>query len=266
MSGSILESTVLALSEEAVVELATTPALLLEAYQLRYQVYCVERAFEAGEGGIERDKYDDFARHAVLRLRQTGQVVGTVRLVLPKTSGEGDDYPIQHVCEPGLLRGLPLATCGEVSRFALAKQIRSSSPSSSSMLRLALIQGAVRLSAEAGHTHWLAVMEPTLLRLLRATGLHFTPLGPLVSYHGLRQPAVAELVPTLARLGVEQPVVWDFVTRGGTWYPESRPKSRGFVRAVRAERPVPAWKEFATSVPEMKPIERRHVVPAVAEI
>ena len=119
---------------------------------------------------------------------------------------------------------------GEVSRFALAKmvtqQVRAMSAASSSLLRLALIQGAVRLSAEAGHTHWLAVMEPTLLRLLRATGLHFAPLGPPVEYHGLRQPAIAELVPTLARLANEQPVVWDFVTRGGTWYPASGSRAR----------------------------------------
>jgi N-acyl-L-homoserine lactone synthetase len=224
MNESSLENTVLALREEASVELADTPDLRREAYRLRYQVYCVERAFEAGQNGMERDKYDDFASHAIVRWRNTGVVVGTVRLVLPKFPAGGDDYPIQHVCDPALLSGIPLATTGEVSRFALAKQMRGASPSSSSLLRLALIQGAVRLSAEAGHTHWLAVMEPTLLRLLRATGVHFVPLGPLVNYHGMRQPAVAELVPTLARLAIEQPVVWDFVTRRGTWYPASRPK------------------------------------------
>jgi N-acyl amino acid synthase of PEP-CTERM/exosortase system len=114
-----------------------------------------------------------------------------------------------------------------LSRFALPKRstkdARGMSASTCSLLRLALIQGAVWLSAEAGHTHWLALMEPTLLRLLRATGIHFMPLGPLVEYHGLRQPTVAELVPTLARLAEEQPVVWNFITRGGTWYSPSTP-------------------------------------------
>jgi hypothetical protein len=56
-----------------------------------------------------------------------------------------------------------------------------------------------------------------LLRLFAASGLHFVPLGPLVEYHGLRQPAVAELAPTLARMACEQPAVWDYLTRGGTW-------------------------------------------------
>ena len=209
------------LNDEVSVELANTTAALGAAYRLRYQVYCVERGFEPGQDGIERDKYDDQARHAVVRWRQTGEVVGAVRLVLPKTLPGGDDFPVQHVCDPALLRGLPRATTGELSRFALAKQqtkqVRGVSVETSSLLRLALLRGGIWLSAEAGHTHWVAVMRPALLRLFRASGLHFVPLGPLVEYHGLRQPAVAELAPTLARMAREQPAVWDYLTRGGTW-------------------------------------------------
>ena len=238
MNGSAIASAINALREEVSVEIASTPALLREAHRLRHQVYCVERAFETGQDGMERDQYDGHARHAVVRWRQTGEVVGAVRLILPKTLAGGGALPIHHVCDPALLHAVPAATTGEVSRFALAKQltrqVRSISPASFSLLRLALIQGAVRLSAEAGHTHWLAVMEPTLLRLLAITGLHFTPLGPVVAYHGLRQPAVAELAPVLARMAVEQPVVWDFITRNGTWYPASRPRGPRFPRAMRA--------------------------------
>jgi N-acyl-L-homoserine lactone synthetase len=174
-------------------------------------------------------------------LRETGEVAGTVRLILPNRSTGEHFYPIQHLCGPDLLRDVPLSTTGEVSRFALAKQVRNSSASSSPFLRLALIQGAVRLSAEAGHTHWLAVMEPTLIRLLGATGLHFSPIGPLVDYHGIRQPAVAELVPVLRRLAVEQPAVWEYVTRGGTLFPESRPRAS----PTRSPAPTPAIEAMA---------------------
>ena len=113
----MLENSVLALREEASVELAETTAFLGESYRVRYQVYCAERGFLPGRRGIECDEYDAFSRHAVVRLRQPGVVVGTVRLVLPKTPAGGDDFPIQHVCHPALLRDLPLATTGEVSRF-----------------------------------------------------------------------------------------------------------------------------------------------------
>lgn len=222
MPSSPLDQAIFKLNDEVSVELAGTPTALREAHQLRHQVYCVERGYEPGQDGIERDEYDDCAIHAVARWRQTGEVVGTVRLILPGNPPGPDDFPMQHVCDPGIFNGLPRATIGEVSRFALAKnmtqQVRSMSAETSSLLRLALIRGAVWLSAEAGHTHWLAMMEPTLLRLLRATGIHFVPLGPAVDYHGLRQPAVAELVPTMARLAREQPAVWEFITRCGTWY------------------------------------------------
>jgi N-acyl amino acid synthase of PEP-CTERM/exosortase system len=228
MNTSALENAISALRDEVTVELADTPILIREAYELRYQAYCVERGFLTGQNGIERDEYDDFARHAVVRWRQTREAVGTVRLVMPKESTGTDSYPIQQLIDATLLRGIPLSATGEVSRFALAKQqtkhMRSMSAGSCSLLRLALIQAAVWMSAEAGHTHLLAVMEPTLLRLLRATGMHFMPLGPLVDYHGPRQPVVAELVPALKRLAAEQAVVWDFVTQGGTLYPDSRPR------------------------------------------
>jgi N-acyl amino acid synthase of PEP-CTERM/exosortase system len=244
MIRSALEDAIFELSNEVSVELVDQDDrdLLRQAYRLRYQVYCVERQFLTGQNGVEYDEYDEFALHAVVRWHRTGEVVGTVRLVLPKVPAGGDDFPIQHVCDPAVLRGLPRATIGEVSRFALAKQsmkqMRRMSATTCSLLRLALIQGAVRLSAEAGHTHWLAVMEPTLLRLLRATGIHFDPLGPPVDYHGLRQPAAAELVPMLARLAKEQPVVWDFITRNGSWY--SPASARHSISALRSARVVEA--------------------------
>lgn len=244
MQGSLLYQAIAELASEVTVMPADSPELRKKAYQLRYQVYVVERGFLSGQNGIERDEYDDSARHIVAIWKRTGQVVGTVRLVLAKDPPGGEDYPIQHVCDPQILRGLPRARMGEVSRFALAKSVTQGmrgigSTACASLLRLALIQGAVRLSAEARHTHWLAVMEPTLLRLLGATGIHFTPLGQPVEYHGLRQPAVAELLPMLARLARERHAIWDFITAQGLYYPESEPR-RHFPAALAAARALAA--------------------------
>ncbi len=232
MNASALDTAVRTLKDEVTVELATTRSALEEAQRLRFQVYCVERDFLTGQSGTEYDEYDPFSTHVVVRWRQTEEVVGTVRLILPEVRTTNEVFPIEHLCDPLLFNGLPMDTCGEVSRFALAKratkQVRDVSPAACSLLRLALIQGAILLSANAGHTHWLAVMEPTLLRLLRATGIEFDPLGPEVEYHGIRQPAVLELVPMLSRLAIERPVVWDFLTRSGTLYPASRPRVSQF--------------------------------------
>lgn len=203
------------LKDEVTIEIAETRELVQQAYRLRYQVYCVDRGFEAGSNGMEKDQYDSHSEHAVLRLRQSREVVGAVRLILPQPH-RPESLPIRTLCEPGLLQHLPAAKTGEVSRFALVKQRHGVSPASCSLLRLALIQGALWLSVRAGHTHWTAMMEPTLLRLLRGTGLHFNPVGPLVEHHGMRQPSWCDLREAFDRMQREQPEIWHFVTRNGS--------------------------------------------------
>jgi len=196
---------------------ADTPELVREAHRLRYQVYCIERGFEPGADGLEIDEYDEHSRHVLLTHRASGEVMGAARLVLPSLEAPQDSFPIQRVCAPSLLRHVPLATVAEVSRFAISKHRRVSC-SSAIFMRLGLIQGLVRLSGETGTTHWCAVMERSLLRLLQTTAIYFQPVGPLVDYHGMRQPAATAVGPMLRRMETEQPLVWDFLTEGGRLY------------------------------------------------
>ena len=77
------------------------------------------------------------------------------------------------------------------------------------------VESLVRMSVSNGITHWCAVMEPTLLRLLTRLGIHFEPIGPLIEYHGRRQPCYIPLEVLLPRMQRERPDVWDVVTRGG---------------------------------------------------
>jgi N-acyl-L-homoserine lactone synthetase len=213
-----LRESIAELKKELVIETADQPALVREAYQLRHQVYCVEHKYESGSRGLESDEFDEHSRHAVIRLRGSGQVVGAVRLILPSMGAIEHSFPVQRVCNPLLLGHIPLNRAGEVSRFAISKQRRNLSGGSICLMRLALVQGAVRLSAAAGHTHWLAIMEPRLLRLLRSTGLDFQPVGPLVEHHGIRQPVYANLDKLLGTLAYEYPEAWDFITDGGRWW------------------------------------------------
>ena len=62
-------------------------------------------------------------------------------------------------------------------------------------LPLGLIKSCVEMSVREGMTHWAAVMEPALLRLLTRLGIHFNPLGSLVEYHGRRQPCWVDMAP-----------------------------------------------------------------------
>ena len=200
------------------IEMVNTPAQLREVFRLRHQVYCVERAYEPGEDGEERDEFDSFSRHVLLRHRLRGDVVGTVRLIAADPNNLDDSFPVQRLCEPQLLRHLPLNTTGEISRFALSKQRRAEGRVAGTLARLALLRGIAQLSSEMGLTHWLAVMEPAMMKIQRMDLIHFENIGPLVSYHGIRQPAFGEIEVVLERTRRERFPTWMFLTDNGRWY------------------------------------------------
>lgn len=202
-------------SQELVVEIARAPEQILEAKQLRYRVYCEERGFEPGENGIEQDEFDDNSTHVLVRSRVTGQVYGTVRVIMSKREEGGLGRPMERVCDEYVLAPLPVDATAEVSRFALTRDRSGLSPEAAALIRLFLIRGVVQASGELGLTHWCAIMEKTLLRLLRSTSLYFLPVGPAVEYHGIRQPAIFPLADGLERMRRENPQIWSFLTGDG---------------------------------------------------
>ena len=217
---------------------ADTPELRRAAHRLRYQVFCVEnKIFDPADnpGGLERDVYDDHSVQAVLLHRSSQMVVGTVRLVLHKPGAPRGSLPFHKICDHPRLRDpnfLPLETTAEVGRFAISKAFR---PRSSEVvgdlsaldrlmrnfdrllphMTLALINLALQMCVAHQTRHVCAVMEPSLLRLLARLGFHFSPLGPAVEYHGLRQPCYANLTELFARVGAERRDVWEVTTERG---------------------------------------------------
>jgi N-acyl amino acid synthase of PEP-CTERM/exosortase system len=235
--------------------LAETDEQRRAAFRLRYAVYCVEHPFEdptQNPGGLEIDAYDASALHALLLHRASQDVVGTVRLILPRSDNE---FPIRHVCQHELIVRdnplLPWAKTAEISRFAVSRKFRrragdkapvgNLTPPSIDHRRqipntsLGLMQAIVWMAAKARITHLCALMEPTLLRMLRRLGIHFVPIGPEVDYHGRRQPCYSELDLLLSRIWVERPEVWEVITRdGGLW-----PLNRSAVQSLRSDEVSP---------------------------
>ena len=252
---------------------ATDEALCIEAFRLRYQVYCVENPFEdptENPDGLETDEFDARSVHSLLIHRPTETVAGcvrlvlptptfgTVRLVLPEGGRKSGSLPIHQVCDhPALLDPavLPPETTAEISRFAISKAFRRrrqdglfpdsiESAVANSIhtpdrrllphMTLGLLKGVMEMSAEHGITHWCAVLEPALLRLLGRLGLHLTPIGPTVQYHGLRQPAYVDIAELAARTKREGPEVWEMCTEGGRLLaklPDPAPHSGGDERS-----------------------------------
>ena len=216
-------------------QLADTPELLRTALAIRFQVYCLERKFENADehdDRLERDEFDAGAVHSLVIHRPTDEAIGTARLILPQHAQGG--LPIERLLRQNGLNAddyFSVATSAEVSRFSISNHFRRRqgdngvgearySECRSALPCLGLIREIIRQSHELGLTHWAAVMEPKLLRMLGAIGFHFTPVGPVVSYHGLRQPAYASIPETMARLKRERPDHWRVVTDDGALMPE----------------------------------------------
>src|SRR5690242_19647724 len=113
MTATSIDDAIAAVRDELIIQVADTPELVREAHRLRYQVYCIERDYEAGQAGLEIDEFDRRARHVVLCQRRTGQVVGTARLVFPSSTSPQDSLPVQRLCDPAVLPRIPLSGAAE---------------------------------------------------------------------------------------------------------------------------------------------------------
>jgi N-acyl amino acid synthase of PEP-CTERM/exosortase system len=207
---------------------ARTPEQIRDAQKVRYQVYCVENSLEQPNGeGIETDGFDSHSVHSLLVHRATGKAFGTVRLILPLPDESEHSFPMQPVLPESTareFRKLPLHSAAEVSRYSVSRQFRREETNedgagfisvSGPLMRLALFQCMVRMSFEYGITHWCAMMEPTLLRMLAAMAIRFRPVGPLVEFHGLRQPCYCSVTDILESTRRERPAFWSVLTNGG---------------------------------------------------
>lgn len=213
---------------------ADSLALREAAHALRYQVYCLERKFEKAEehpDGLEMDMYDDHSVQGVLFHRPTFGAIGSVRLILPEGGAEAS-FPVAELLEQSSLSlsdYVKIDQCIEVSRFAISKEIRRRKSDQleatvvsraelsreANLAFLSLLQFVLRESVERDILFWTAVMEPKFLRLLARMGICYTPVGPMVMHHGIRQPCYCYLPEMLENARRVHPECWEVLTDGG---------------------------------------------------
>jgi N-acyl amino acid synthase of PEP-CTERM/exosortase system len=229
------------------VVMAETGDQLEESFRLRYQVYCVENDYEPvadNPGQRETDELDAQSRHSLLLQQSTGLTIGTTRLILPRRQAGDVPLPIERLCSEVLLNQyadrIPADRTAEMSRFAIAKEFRRRAEDKESIagglfntaapdsrrviphISLGLMQAIVAMARESDMTHLYAVMEPALLRMLRHLGIHFENIGPVVIYHGRRQPCFCDLDALLTTAWTERPDVWEVLTDCGRIWPLSQ--------------------------------------------
>ena len=178
------------------------------AFRLRYNVYCVERGFEDISRYPERmewDSHDEHARHVLVRARsRPGGVVGASRLVVD-TACQGalpiESHGSVSVCRQlAYVREHPDTRLAEVSRLAVTREFAevlhpAALPARlrSQHVTLGLLALLFQQSWHAGVTHWVALLETTLLRALARFGFHCHPIGTVIEHRGARQPVIARL-------------------------------------------------------------------------
>lgn len=225
---------------------ADTPQLLEETFRLRYQVYCQEMHFEDSSqypGDLEMDDYDPRSVHILLRHRPSGSAVGTVRLVLADPVDPDKPFPIEEHArfEPGFA-GVPKRLrrhTAEISRLAILRRFPHHAHEharSPSLLRdtdnpamgqrrrfphplLALAVGIMRMSATKGITHWYALMDSSLNRLLSQYDLHLQTIGPVLDYHGLRRPHFDSVEKVMDKAYQRHREIWELLTDDGRLWP-----------------------------------------------
>jgi len=246
-------------------ELAVNDSQRYEAHRLRYVVYCEERGYEdSGKfpDGLEMDAYDGHSLHALVRHRFSNLVAGVVRLVLVDQSDPDKPLPIENHCGDSIDRSIldrfnfSRTSIAEVSRFAVsnqfinrvgsdgldhpsdrwAGQVRDDPSQYLPHISLGLIAMLFVASVQEHITHWYAVMEPSLNRLLGRSGIEFTPIGPVVNYHGRRQPMIASVSDLLSNIYDKRYEFFRLIDALGGVPDDFAPDLRGKATARSADR------------------------------
>ncbi|MCA1853308.1 MAG: PEP-CTERM/exosortase system-associated acyltransferase [Beggiatoa sp.] len=232
---------------------ADTPALLEEAFRLRYQVYCQEGCLPGFDpldypDGLERDIYDYENRsvHCLLRHRATGSNAGTVRLVLADPVQPDALFPIEVAAGEQIDRNYLRKHCaargtiGECSRFLLARQFRARAGEARwadgvaevidlgqaqderrapTHPVLGLLKAGMIMSWERQVCYWYTGMEPRLDRRLRQFAFALQPISPAIDYHGPCRAHWGYLPDVLAHTRERRSEVWRLLTGDGEIWP-----------------------------------------------
>lgn len=223
---------------------AATQAERNDAFRLRYQVYCLERGFEAPaffDNQIETDDYDANAIHFLTRYRPTRSVLGVTRLVLDESDSL---LPIESHEIPGVGEHLgKLRDAGnriaEVSRLAVTRDLGSLCQTPSVNVPLPMMMGTptempariipqhvsmgllallFKKSRESGITHWVALLDAALVRCYARLGIQGQMIGPAIEHRGKRQPVLMNLTEVWERIQERcaplARLIMDFIAEG----------------------------------------------------
>ena len=227
---------------------ATSPQLLEQVFRIRFEVLCLDKAIETFEKQkypdcLEMDEYDERSQHYLVYHKESDTYAATVRLIFSGGSKDLKAFPMigaaRNQVDMALLSELPLGEVAEISRLLIRKEFRTrlkkdvftegSYEDYKKLTRekrlvthpiIGLLTAIMRMSSQNGIKYWFAGMEPSLDKRLRQLGLHLTPLGPMVKFHGMRRPYLGVIDDVINALYFNNRDIWGFITeQGKLWSP-----------------------------------------------
>ena len=227
---------------------ATSPKLLDQVFRIRFDVLCLDKAVETFEkekypDGLETDVYDERSQHYLVYHKESGTYAATVRLIYSGGNKDLNAFPMIEAArdqiDRGLLSALPVGEIAEISRLLIRKEFRTRLKKDiftegtyedyKKLTRekrlvthpiIGLLTAIMRMSSQNGIKYWFAGMEPSLDKRLRQLGLHLTPLGPMVNFHGMRRPYLGVIDDVISALYFNNRDIWGFITeQGKLWSP-----------------------------------------------
>lgn len=175
--------------------------LMRKAYELRFQVYCLEQGFLDAidyPGGRESDEHDRVAVHFA-SCGPDGEVAGYVRLV-PAASGGVFPFQAHGLTLRGDVVLPPSHLSMEISRLMVQATYRRQ-PDRSPEILCGLFRQMYAHSVQQGVRYWYAAMERSLVRMLqRMLGIELQQIGPVTDYYGPVAPYMIDLQDVAKRL------------------------------------------------------------------
>ncbi|MCD4780146.1 MAG: ThiF family adenylyltransferase [Candidatus Omnitrophica bacterium] len=158
-------------------------------YALRYQVYCLENDWLPPENypnNLEKDFYDAYSKHFYAE-DKNGEVIGTIRLILPHKIPLHRTLPIVDHPNVQLHTFSVPNQCAEISRLVVNKKVRRGD------IALGLYRILYQYARDNDIQHWYILVDEIFLKILQKLGFPFKPFACPGEYMGITIPAESPL-------------------------------------------------------------------------
>jgi len=186
-------------------------------YNLRYQVYCLEKGFEEAQkfkDQLETDEYDRNSIHFLIRCNKSNQWIGTFRLVIDTL----DQLPIsQHARVESTHFNNGSKLVAEFSRLAVLRQYQQPTANreedddeAESGVIFRVMSAGIEYCRRHDIHHAVFICRRSLAYVLDKKGVTISKIGPKIVYRGVRHPYRFNLSDFPSKVFTNEMTSWNY--------------------------------------------------------